>query len=146
MSYAKIVAAVLFSALFAVNSFGATLTDKELKTALVGSWVNPPDSDSDLVLPARQIFHHDGTTLLYVYATPECRVPAAAFEGRWSVVDGMLITQITRSSHPHLVAVGHIEQVAIVALEPDRVVLNADDEVYVRDKSDTCYPPHAHRT
>ena len=106
--------------------------------------MNPPDTE--IVLPARQIFQDDGTTFVYIYATAECREPAAAFEGRWSVVDGMLITMITRSSHPQLVAVGQIDQVTIVALEPGRMVLNADDEVYVREKSETCYPLNAQRT
>lgn len=144
MTPTKFVAVALFSALAASNACGGTPSDNELKIALVGSWVNPPDTE--LVLPARQIFHHDGTTLLYIYATAECREPAARFEGRWAVVDGMLITQITRSSHPQLVAVGQIDQVAIVTLEQGRMVLNSDDEVYVRERSETCYPPNAHRT
>ena len=105
----KLLGVVLLSALLAANSFAAPVSDSELKSALVGTWVNPPDSGTEY-LPARQIFHHDGTTLVYIYATLECREPAAVFEGRWSVVNGMLITQITRSSHPHLVAPGQIEQ------------------------------------
>jgi hypothetical protein len=146
MSLSKLIAvAVLLCAWGGANAIGGEISDNDLKTALVGTWVNPPDSDA-AYLPARQVFHRDGTTSVYIYATAECLEPAAIFEGRWSVVDGMLITQITRSSHPDLVAVGQVERVTILALESDRVVINAADAVYVREKSDTCYPPDAHRT
>ena len=121
-------------------------SDDELKVALVGSWVAPPDSGDDFQIPSRQIFHHDGTTLLFIYATAECRVPAAAIEGRWSVHNGVLSTRITGTTDPRLVDIGQVQQVVIVAVENDRVVFDADDQLFVREKSDTCFPPGAHRT
>jgi hypothetical protein len=36
--------------------------------------------------------------------------------------------------------------VVIVEVEADRVVFDADDELFVRQKSETCFPPGAHRT
>ncbi|MEO7729137.1 MAG: hypothetical protein ABIS45_17945 [Burkholderiales bacterium] len=146
MSIPQLAGLFLLSMLLAANAFGEPVSDIDLKVALVGSWVNPPDSGANLLLPARQIFHVDGTTLVYIYATPECREPAAAIEGRWSVVNGVLITQVTRTSHPGLIAVGQIDTVNIVEVDPNRVVLDADDKLFVREKSDTCYPPDAHRT
>ena len=94
MSNSKLANLILVGMLFAANSFSATVSDNDLKAALVGSWVNPPDSDADSLLPARQIFHTDGTTLVYIYATPDCRVPAAAIEGRWSVVNGAPVVKL----------------------------------------------------
>ena len=33
-----------------------------------------------------------------------------------------------------------------VELEAGRVVFDADDQLFVREKSETCYPPGSHRT
>jgi hypothetical protein len=73
-------------------------------------------------------------------------VPAAAIEGRWSINKGVLSTQITRTTDPRLIEIGQVQQVVIVEVEADRVVFDADDQLFVRQKSDTCFPPGAHRT
>jgi len=145
MALHRIAALLLSGMLFAANAFAAQVSDNELKLALVGSWVTPPDSGGDPI-PSRQIFHDDGTTLLFIYATAECRVPAAAIEGRWTVRDGILSTQITGTTDPRLISIGQIQQVAIVALDESRVVFDADDQLFVREKSETCYPAGSHRT
>jgi len=145
MALHKIAVLLLSGLLFAANAFAAQVSDNELKLALVGSWVTPPDGGSDPI-PSRQIFHDDGTTLLFIYATAECRVPAAAIEGRWTVRDGVLSTQITGTTDPRLISIGQIQQVVIVALDEGRVVFDADDQLFVREKSETCYPPGSHRT
>ena len=145
MALHRIAALLLSGMLFAANAFAAQVSDNELKLALVGSWVTPPDNGGDPI-PSRQIFHDDGTTLLFIYATAECRVPAAAIEGRWTVQDGVLSTQITGTTDPRLIAVGQIQSVVIVALDGGRVVFDADDQLFVREKSETCYPPGSQRT
>ena len=147
MSLPKIAGLLLLGVLSATAWSAGPVSDDELKVALVGSWVTPPDSGTDLFqIPSRQIFQDDGTTLLFIYATPECRVPAAAIEGRWSVHDGVLSTRITGTTDPRLIDVGQVQQVVIVAVENDRVVFDADDQLFVREKSETCFPPGAHRT
>jgi hypothetical protein len=147
MSLSKIAGLLLLSVMSAAAWSAGPASDDELKVALVGSWVTPPDSGADLFqIPSRQIFHDDGTTLLFIYATAECRVPAAAIEGRWTVHDGVLSTQITGTTDPRLIEIGQVQQVVIVAVENDRVVFDADDQLFVREKSDTCFPPGAHRT
>ena len=145
MALHKIAVLLLSGLLFAANAFAAQVSDNELNLALVGSWVTPPDGGSDPI-PSRQIFHDDGTTMLFIYATAECRVPAAAIEGRWTVRDGVLSTQITGTTDPRLISIGQIQQVVIVALDEGRVVFDADDQLFVREKSETCYPPGSHRT
>jgi hypothetical protein len=145
MALHRIAALLLSGILFAANAFAAQVSDNELKLALVGSWVTPPDSGGDPI-PSRQIFHDDGTTLLFIYATAECRVPAAAIEGRWTVHDGVLSTQITGTTDPRLISIGQIQSVVIVALDEGRVVFDADDQLFVREKSETCYPPGSQRT
>ena len=73
-------------------------------------------------------------------------MPAAAIEGRWTVRDGILSTQVTGTTDPRLISIGQIQQVVIVELEAGRVVFDADDQLFVREKSETCYPPGSHRT
>jgi len=128
---------------------GATSLSADTPTpnpkALVGSWVTPPDSGADPI-PSRQIFHDDGTTLLFIYATAECRVPAAAIEGTWTVHEGVLSTRITGTTDPRLIPIGQIQSVVIVALDEGRIVFDADDQLFVREKSETCYPPGSRRT
>jgi hypothetical protein len=146
MSLAKLAGLLLMASLSAGAWSAGPASDDDLKVALVGSWVAPPDAGDAFQIPSRQIFHDDGTTLLFIYATAECRVPAAAIEGRWTVQDGVLSTRITGTTDPRLVDIGQVQQVVIVAVENDRVVFDADDQLFVREKSDTCFPPGAHRT
>ena len=147
MSLQKFAALLLLGIMSAAAWSAGPASDDELKVALVGSWVAPPDSASGAFqIPSRQIFHEDGTTLVFIYATAECRVPAAAIEGRWSVHDGVLSTQVTGTTDQRLIDIGQVQQVVIVAVENDRVVFDADDQLFVREKSDTCFPPGAHRT
>jgi hypothetical protein len=123
------------------------VSDEELKVALIGSWVTPPDTaNAASLIPSRQVFLDDGTTMLFIYTNAECRVPAAAIEGRWSIHNGVLSTQITRTTDPRLIDIGQVQQVLIVEVGAGRVVFDADDELFVREKSETCFPPGAHRT
>ena len=146
MSLPKI-AALLFAGLMtAANAYADVSTDKELQVALVGSWVTPPDGTEALVIASRQVFNDDGTTQLFIYPTFECRTPAAAIEGRWWIEDGVLSTEITRTTDPRLIPVGEIQKVVIVAVDEGKIVFHADDQLYVREKSETCFPPGAHRT
>ncbi len=147
MASSKPAAMLLLSVMSAAAWCAGPVSDDELKVALIGSWVAPPDSGIDAFpIPSRQIFHDDGTTLLFIYTTAECRVPAAAIEGRWSVHDGVLSTQVTRTTDPRLIEVGQVQQVVIVAVEESRVVFDSDDQLFVREKSETCFPPGAQRT
>ena len=147
MSLSKIAGMLLVSVMSAAAWSAGPVSDEELKIALIGTWVTPPDSGTDqFPIPSRQIFQDDGTTLLFIYATAECSVPAAAIEGRWSVHDGVLSTQITRTTDPLLIDVGQVQKVVIVAVEEGRLVFDADNQLFVREKSDTCFPPGAHRT
>lgn len=146
MGFSKIAGLTLLGMVCSAGALAATVSDTDLKTALVGSWVTPPDGNADKsLIPSRQIFHDDGTTLLFIYATAECRIPAAAIEGRWTVKDGVLSTRVTGTTDPRLIAIGQIQTVVIVSVEPDRVVFDADDELFVREKSETCYPAGARR-
>jgi hypothetical protein len=147
MSFSKIAATLLLSGLSITACSAGPVSDDELKVALIGSWVTPPDSGSAAsLIPSRQVFLDDGTTTLFIYTNAECRVPAAAIEGRWSIHNGVLSTQITRTTDPRLIEIGQVQQVVIVEVEAGRVVFDADDELFVREKSDTCFPPGAHRT
>ena len=147
MSVSRIAAWLVAGMLSAGIANADPNSDSELKVALVGSWVTPPDSGVEAALIAsRQVFNHDGTTQLFIYPTFECRTPAAAIEGRWWIENGVLSTQITRTTDPRLIPVGQIQQVDIVALDGTTIVFHADDQLYVREKSETCYPPGAHRT
>lgn len=121
--------------------------DSELKVAIVGTWVAPPDNDNDaLPIASRQVFNGDGTTQLYIYPTFECRTPAAAIEGRWWIDDGVLVTQITHTTDSRLVPVGEVQKVVIVAIDERQIVFEDDGRSYVRAKSDRCFPPGSHRT
>lgn len=153
MSLPKIAALLVAGALSATGAVHAAsaandpVSDSDLQVALVGSWVIPPDSSNEaLVIASRQVFHGDGTTQLFIYPTFECRTPAAEIEGRWWIKDGVLLTQITGTTDPRLIPVGEIQEVVIVAVDEDKVVFHADDQLYVRAKSDRCYPPGSHRT
>ncbi len=147
MSLPKIAALVLAGALGSFNAGAETTSDSELQVALVGSWVIPPDTNNEaLLIASRQVFNGDGTTQLFIYPTFECRTPAAAIEGRWWIKDGVLLTQITGTTDPRLIPVGEIQEVLIVAVDADQVVFHADDQFYVRAKSDRCFPPGSHRT
>ena len=147
MPLLKVASLALLGLLLPGTASAAVVSDEDIRTVLIGSWVNPPANEIKIPsLPARQIFHDNGTTSVYVYPTYECREPAAYFEATWAVVDGILITQITGTTHPALVPLGQIEQVLVVAVDANRIVLQAEDIVYVRDKSDTCYAPNVRKT
>lgn len=146
MIFAKLAGLILSGMVFSAGALAGSVSDTELKTALIGSWVTPPDGNADKVpVPSRQIFQDDGTTQLFIYATAECRIPAAAIEGRWTIKDGVLSTQVTGTTDPRLIAIGQIQKVVIVSVEQDRVVFDADNELFVREKSETCYPAGARR-
>jgi len=53
--------------------------------------------------------------------------------------------QITASTLPAVVPIGLIEQIEIVAPDSNRIVLKADDDLYVREKSETCYAADARK-
>ena len=146
MTLTKFIYGVLVGLVLTNVSAAASVSDEDIRLVLIGSWVNAPGQSKQLSIPARQIFRDNGTTTLYIYPTSECRDPAAYFEGNWAVIGGMLITRITGSTHPALVPIGTIEQLEVLAVAPNRIVLEADDEVYVRDKSETCYAENARRT
>jgi hypothetical protein len=137
----------MLGALLSGVASAAPVSDEEITATLIGSWVNPPESARETPgVSARQVFRENGTTTLYVYGTPECRVPAASFEANWAVVDGLLITQVIASTHPSLVPVGTIDAISVVALAADHIVLDVDGQTYIREKSETCYGPDSHRT
>ncbi|MDB5812349.1 MAG: hypothetical protein JWN94_4471 [Betaproteobacteria bacterium] len=148
MASPKIFTVLLSGLLISGAALADQADDGALQQRLVGSWVLPPDAETDaLRIPSRQVFNRDGTTQLYLYTTPECRSPAAAaIEGRWSIENSVLTTQITAVSDSRLIPVGEVQKVVIVALEDDKVVFHADDKLFVREKSETCFPPDAHRT
>ena len=144
--FAKPWMVLLSGVLFTGMSLADAGSDRAMRRALVGSWVMPPDTSDPVNIPSRQVFKGDGTTQLFIYTSPECRVPAAAIEGRWWIENGVLSTQITGTSDPQLVPVGEVQRVVIVTVEDHKIVFHADDQTYVREKSDTCFPPGAHRT
>src|SRR5262245_22293839 len=146
MSLAKLVCAALLALAWPAALFAGDISDDDIRVAMIGSWVNPPQQSSQITIPARQVFRDNGTTTLYIYSSLDCREPMAYFEGNWTVRDGMLITQITRSTHPNLVPVGTVEQVTVLAVDLNHLLLEADDEVYERDKSETCHAAGSRRT
>jgi hypothetical protein len=146
MSLRSLYAALALALLLAVTSFADSISDRDLQLALVGSWVTPPDSGPEVMFPSRQVFNGDGTTQVFIYTTAECRVPAALIEGRWWIKNKVLSTEVTGTTDPRLIPIGEVQRVLIVAVEQDKVVFNADDQLHVREKSDKCFPPGAHRT
>src|SRR4051812_49174720 len=111
MTLPKICAALISGIVLSGTALADQFADGALQQGLVGTWVLPPDTDTDAVrIPSRQVFNRDGTTQLYLYATPECRSPAAAaIEGRWWIENGVLSTQITGASDPRLIPIGEVQ-------------------------------------
>lgn len=147
MSLGRISCALVINLWVASISLAAPVSDSELGAALVGSWVMPPDSGGNLLIaPSRQIFNQDGSTQVFLYLTAECRVPAALIEGRWWIKDGVLSTEVTKTTDPRLIPIGEVHRVLIVTVANHQAVFQADNQLHMREKSETCFPPGAHRT
>jgi len=108
-----------------------TSKDDEIRTLLVGSWINPPESSDYDGTPAVEVFHADGTYTVYVYDSRECARLLSEITIKWTVGDGIL-TSVS--------AQGKVMRDEIVAIGPDKMVIHSldDDTTYLRRKGSLC--------
>lgn len=93
--------ALFIVTVFALTAMAAPPTDTEATRLLVGSWVSgEPRAPGGTTFKADGTFTSDGT-----FATRNGPITIKV-EGKWHVKDGILIEELTRSSHPNIVPVG----------------------------------------
>ena len=106
----------LFRALFIVTVFALTAmaappTDTEATRLLVGSWTrDDPAFVTGMTLKVDGTFTSEGT-----FATRNGPITIKV-EGKWHVKDGILVEELTRSSHPNIVPVGHISRDTLLSV------------------------------
>ena len=97
-----------FAIFVGANARADLPSDAEFTSKLVGSWVVPVRELNATVRSGQIQFKSDGTfTSLGLYNLGNVQMEVNA-EGKWKVENGVLIEEVTKSSHPHSVAVGLI--------------------------------------
>jgi hypothetical protein len=93
--------------LFPAAEVGAKLpSDAEIRTKLVGDWMVPVSEFTDVAASGEIAFKADGTfTSTGIFMIAEVPVQLAV-EGKWKVQDGVLVEEVTKTSHPHVAPVG----------------------------------------
>lgn len=114
---ALILFTAFFLSLFSISSVvAAPPTDTEAARLLAGTWVA---TDKPGVSDATMIFRPDGTFL--THAT--LNIPGGPIkfqaEGKWRMEGGVLIEELTRSSHPNLAPVGLLTRDTLTSVTAD---------------------------
>jgi hypothetical protein len=82
--------------------------DSEASKLLVGSWAVSVDQDNEMMKAGGDTFRRNGTFASFTIfrgAGEDVRIDT---EGKWSIKDGMLIEQLTKSSRPDIARPGRI--------------------------------------
>lgn len=104
-TYMPIAIFLILLTITACTLHGIPLEDSKVRAILVGSWVIPHDQ---IMKTGDFNFKSDGTFTSYgilVIKDQEVRVEV---EGKWKVEEGVLIEEITKSSHQRIVPIGLI--------------------------------------
>jgi hypothetical protein len=103
------------------------LEDRELAAKLVGTWMIRPDEYWPAWVSGISIFRSNGTVVSSGSIKIAGRSLPIEVEGNWRVVKGVLVEEVTKSSVPDFLAVGHISRDAIVAV--------TDEECWLRGQN-----------
>src|SRR4051812_22137236 len=98
----------LLVALIATHLIAAPPPDAEATKLLIGSWVVPGEQYTATSKDGGFTFRADGTFSSYgVFHIPnqDLRIEV---EGKWSVKDGVLVEDLTKSSQPQMAPVGSL--------------------------------------
>ena len=114
------------------------MSDDEIRRALVGSWIVPPDSSDRTEENGRsvELFRSDGTYTAYIYADRACTELAKQMEVRWFVENGVLSSALPGS--------GSVVQVMsrdeVINIQNGVMTLHSldDGSTYTRVKAKTC--------
>jgi hypothetical protein len=98
--------AFLIIALSTFAAFSAPPTDAEATKMLVGSWVVPRDQYTAVSKDGGFTFKVDGTFTSYGVFHIHDEDLRIEVKGKWSVKDGVLIEELTSSSHAQMAPVG----------------------------------------
>jgi hypothetical protein len=88
--------------------------DGELARLLVGTWTMRIDSKEAVIASASFTYAASGQ---FTSEGTLAIIGPMVCEGKWSVVDGFLITEVTSSSHSEIIPVGDISKDRILKLD-----------------------------
>jgi len=81
--------------------------DSEAAKLLIGSWLVPVEQQTGRVKAGGDTFRGDGTFTSFAVVPGPSQDLRIDWEGKWSIKDGILIEQVTKSSQPDNVRPGH---------------------------------------
>src|SRR5262249_5722015 len=90
--------------------------DTEASTLLIGSWVVPRDQHRNMGQDGDYTFKSDGTFSSYGVFHVGDQDLRIEVEGTWSVKDGVLIEELTKSSEPQRARIGSVSRDTLLAV------------------------------
>lgn len=90
--------------------------DPEVTEKLVGEWIVPQDQYTSVMRGGGLHFNKNGTFTSYGILKMKDQEIRIEVEGKWKVEKGILIEEITKSSHAQIVSVGSITRDTLLQL------------------------------
>ena len=116
----KILCAFLICCTLLAQGAVRTLTDKEISTGLIGTWLESPSADSQA--HGKATYYADGRNVSLVWFGDQPESTAIHIDASWSVTNNILTLICIKSSNPQLVPIGTQLKDHVVSLSPDRFV------------------------
>jgi len=123
------------AALVALQLFAAPPPDAEVSRLLVGSWVVPREQYTATSKDGGFTFISDGTFSSYGVFHVRDQDIRIEVEGKWSIKDGVLIEELTKSSQPQMAPVGTLTRDTLLAVTDKEYRFRTDrgvEHTYVR--------------
>jgi len=109
----------------------AHIDDEALRSAILGSWTNPPESSDYNGVPVLETFFPNGYYSFTIYTDKTCTAVKRTVNTKYDIVQGVLISYV---------ADGSILRDRIITISNDTMVLKSleDGATYKRQKAQTC--------
>ena len=125
MANLRLAAALILSVGFAFNAFAKPPSEPELVGKIVGTWMAHPNEYGLLLKGGIYTFRADKTFLGSGAFGSGSRHLDVSIEGNWWIEGNVLCQEVTKSSFPEIVPVGHVYRETILGI--------SDEECWVRD-------------
>jgi hypothetical protein len=138
------------AAVLALSACSTSLTPKQPLSPdqrdsklIVGSWIVAGDSPDYRPVPMHERFFEDGTYWIFWFSDSSCTDIVGETHLTWKIVDGVLLSTITKVSSTAYGHVGDVMTSKIISLTKDEMVLQSLDDgaTYKRVRSTACLAP-----
>jgi hypothetical protein len=125
MAKLTLATAFVVSVSFAFSTLAKPPSERELVEKIVGTWMAHPDEYGFLLKGGIYTYRADKTFLSSGAFGTGSRHLDASIEGKWWIEGNVLYQEVTKSSFPEIVPVGHVYRETILGI--------SNEECWVRD-------------